>query len=90
MQMALDILTDWTDTWCVSINREKSTATLFTLSSKVQPLKLTLGNTQLKCEDQQTYLGVTFDKRLTWQQHILGEEAKSRRKLNIMRKLAGT
>ncbi|XP_078312866.1 uncharacterized protein LOC144619290 [Crassostrea virginica] len=41
-------------------------------------------------EDQQTYLGVTFDKRLTWKQHIMSAEAKARRKLNIMRKLAGT
>jgi hypothetical protein len=41
-------------------------------------------------EDQQTYLGVTFDKRLTWKQHIMTAEAKARRKLNIMRKLAGT
>ena len=41
-------------------------------------------------EDQQTYLGVTFDKRLTWKQHIMSAEAKARRKLTTMRKLAGT
>ena len=41
-------------------------------------------------EDQQTYLGVTFDKRMTWKQHIAQAEGKARRNLNIMRKLAGT
>jgi hypothetical protein len=47
-------------------------------------------NTPLKIEEQQTYLGVTFDKRMTRKQHITSAEAKARRKMNIMRKLAGT
>ena len=90
MQMALERIAAWAENWCMTINREKSTATLFSLSTKAKPGKLTLGNTTLKYEDQQTYLGVTFDKRLTWKQHITQAEGKARRKLNIMRKLAGT
>ncbi|CAG2244728.1 unnamed protein product [Mytilus edulis] len=69
---------------------KKTTGTLFTLSPKTQSVKLILDDTPLKMEDQQTYLGVTFDKRMTWKQHITSAEAKARRKLNIMRKLAGT
>lgn len=49
-----------------------------------------MGNSPITMEDQQTYLGVTFDKRLTWKEHIMSAEAKARRNLNIMRKLAGT
>ena len=90
MQLALDKITGWTSTWCVTINKEKSSATLFTLSTKAQPGKLTLDNTLLQYEDQQTYLGVTFDKRMTWKQQVQSAEAKARRKLNIMRKLAAT
>ena len=48
------------------------------------------GNTLLKLEDQQTYLGVTYDKRMTWRRHVRIAEGKARRKLNIMRKLAGS
>ena len=44
----------------------------------------------LKEEDEATYLGVTFDKRLTWKPHTLRTEGKARKKLTIMRKLAGT
>jgi hypothetical protein len=51
---------------------------------------ITTLNTPLKIEEQQTYLGVTFDKRMTWKQHITSAEAKARRKMNIMRKFAGT
>ena len=90
MQQALDMLTAWTNTWCVTINKEKSSATLFTLSTKARGGPLRLEETPLRYEDQQTYLGVTFDKRLTWKQHVQSAEAKARRKLNIMRKLAGT
>ena len=90
MQKALDKLTAWTNNWCITINKEKSSATLFTLSNKTQAGRLHLDGTPLRYEDQQTYLGVTFDKRLTWKQHIQNAESKARRKLNIMRKLAGT
>ena len=90
IQNALKNVAAWAESWCVTVNREKSTATLFTLSSKAKPGKLTLGNTTLKYEDQQTYLGVIFDKRMTWKQHINQAEGKARRKLNILRKLAGT
>ena len=48
-----------------------------------------MGNTILKLGDQQTYLGVTFDKRMAWKQHIHNAETKAREKRNIMRTLAG-
>ena len=89
MQTALDKLTEWTEKWCLQINKEKSAATLFTLSrQKTSPL--TLGNTPLVYADEQTYLGVTFDRRLSWKPQIAKAESKARKKLSIMRKLAGT
>ena len=60
------------------------------LELSVQPGRLTLEDTPFKIEEQQTYFGVTFDKRMTWKQHITSAEAKGRRKMNIVRKLAGT
>ena len=68
---------------------DKTTATLFTLSAKAD--RLTLGDTPLKFEDQQTlYLGVTYGKRMTWKQHVRNAVGNARRKLNIMKKLAGS
>ena len=90
MQLALDNLTAWARDWCITINREKSSATLFTLSTKQQSKGLMMGEIPLRFEDQQTYLGVTFDKRLTWKHQVESAEGKARRKLSIMRKLAGT
>ena len=65
MQMALEKITAWANKWCIQINKEKTTGTLFSLSPKASLGRLTLGDTTLKMEEQQTCLGVTLDKRLT-------------------------
>lgn len=62
----------------------------FSLSTKAEAGNVMLGDTFLKWKDQQTYLDLIFDKWLTWKQHIASFEGKARRKLNIMRNLAGT
>jgi len=62
------------------LTEKKTTGTLFTLSPKIQPGRLTLDDTLLKIEEQQSYLRVTFDKIMTWKQHITSAEAKARRK----------
>ncbi|KAK7101783.1 hypothetical protein V1264_020112 [Littorina saxatilis] len=49
-----------------------------------------LGGTPLREDEEATYLGVTFDRRQTWKPHIAQAETKARRKLAILRKLAGT
>ena len=56
---------------------DRTTTTLFTLSTKAKAGRLTLGDTPLKFEDQQTYLGVTYDKRMTWKQHVRNAEGKA-------------
>ncbi|XP_070182474.1 uncharacterized protein [Littorina saxatilis] len=90
LQLAADKLAAWADDWCVKINLEKSTTTLFTLSPKQKPGVIKLGDRPLRNDDEPTYLGVTFDKRLTWKPQIQKAENKARRKFAIMRKLAGT
>ena len=90
MQLAAEKLTEWAQKWCVSINKEKSSTTLFTLSTKQKPGSIKFGDTVLKQEAEPTFLGITLDQRLSWKPHIQKTEAKARRKLAIMRKLAGT
>ncbi|CAG2199034.1 unnamed protein product [Mytilus edulis] len=55
---------------------EKTSGTLHTLSQNP------IYQTPLKLEDQQIYLGVTFDKRLTWKQH----EESCRNKMDVNKK----
>ena len=90
MQLAADKLNSWTEKWCVAFNKDKSSTTLFTLSPKQKVGTFTLGGTPLKEDGEATYLGITFDKRQTWKQHISKAEVKARRRLAILRKLACT
>ena len=90
LQEAVNILSNWTQDWCVKINKTKSFTTLFTLSTIAKRVKIMLEDVKLQHTDSTTYLGVTFDKRQTWRKHIDGAQAKARRKLALLQKLAGT
>jgi ribonuclease HI len=90
MQQAADQLSAWADEWCVQVNTDKSCTTLFTLSPKQKARTINVSGAPLTEVEEATYLGVTFDKRLTWKPHIAHAETKARKKLAILRKLAGT
>ena len=90
IQRAVDAVTSWANRWCVSINTEKCSTTLFTLSPKQKAGTIKINGELLREDKQPTYLGVTFDDRLTWKQHINKAATKARRKLAILRKLSGT
>ena len=65
-------------------------ATMIPIHKKGKPVTIMLDDTELQHTDSATYLGITFDKRQTWKTHISRAEAKARRKLALLRKLAGT
>ena len=89
MQQAVNALATWAKEWNVSINKEKSSTTLFTMTKqKAGPINL--DGTRLKEDDHPTYLGVTFDRTQTWKPHIQAAEAKAKRKIALMRKLTGS
>jgi ribonuclease HI len=90
LQRAMDALTSWANKWCVSINTDKCSTTLFTLSPKQKASAITINNEPLKEDNQPTYLGVTFDNKLSWKHQINKAALKARRKLAILRKLSGT
>ena len=90
MQLTADKLNSWTEKWCVAVNKDKSSTILFTLCPKQKAGTTTLVGTLLKEDEEATYLGITFDKRQTWKQHTSKAEAKARRRLATLHKLAGT
>ena len=62
MQQAVNELATWANQWNVSINKEKSSTTLFTLT-KQQAGSITLGYYPLKEDDQPTLLYFTLGDR---------------------------
>ena len=53
-------------------------------------MKIMVDDTEQQHTDIATYHVITFNKRHTWKPHISRAEAKARRKLPILRKLAET
>ncbi|PVD34162.1 hypothetical protein C0Q70_05425 [Pomacea canaliculata] len=90
LQEALNVLQDWTKRWLVKVNPKKTTYTIFSLSTREQKATLKFDGQILPLEDNPTYLGVTFDKRLTWKPQTKKVEARAKVRLAIMKKLAGT
>lgn len=90
LQRAVDALAAWANRWCVSINTDKCSTTLFTLSPKQKAGVIQINGIPIREDKEPTYLGVTFDDKLTWRKHINKAVAKSRRKIAILRKLSGT
>ena len=54
---------------------EKTTYTIFSLLTMKQKANLHVNGQSLLAEENPSYLGVTFDKRLTWRQQTEKAEA---------------
>ena len=64
--------------------------TIFSLSTRAQTTTLKVGGHNLPQDNSPTYLGVTFDPRMTWKNQI--DKCTTRAKLHIflMKRLSGT
>ena len=89
LQQALNTLEGWTKQWLVRINLRRTTYTIFSLSTKEQKATLHINGLTQLAEHNPTYLGVTFDKRLTWKQQTEKAEARAKERLTLIKKMAG-
>src|SRR5207245_2506475 len=90
MQQTLDYIQIWCDRWSFKISPGKSTGVIFTQKLKCilkKPLKI--NGTILKMENQVKFLGMIFDSKLSWNNHIQFIEKKCLARLNLMRSLSG-
>jgi ribonuclease HI len=90
IQESVNKVAEWTDKWALKINTQKTAVTLFTLSTAKEKVTLRLNNEIIPQTDTPTFLGTTLDSRLTWKPHIEGIHEKAHKKLNLMKKMAGT
>ena len=78
LQTHLDSIADWISKWGLKINENKSTHVTFTLRKGISP-PLHLNHNTIPQADTVKYLGIHFDKTLTWKHHIL----QTRKHLNL-------
>jgi len=87
VQKNLEKIQAWCDMWGFKISSEKTVALPFT-NGKGE-VTLTVNGTQIKCVKETKFLGMIFDKRLTWSAHIDYVVTKCKKRTNLMRSLSG-
>ena len=80
MPLAVDKLNSWTEKWCVAINKNKSSTTLFTLSQKQK------AGTPLKEDESATYQQMS--KRASVQRRMAEENSIATMSASVKRRLS--
>jgi hypothetical protein len=70
-------MTAWCERWNIKINEEKTRAIYFTHRNSPPNSPLTLNGRNIPFVNSVKYLGVIFNKRMTWRLHIEMIEAKA-------------
>ena len=88
IQLALDALKNWCDMWGFKISFQKTVCVLFGNKRNVE-VNLKLDNNVIQQKTQYKFLGMIFDKRLTWKSHVDGIIDRCKHKLNLLRCISG-
>ena len=90
VQAALNRLVEWSSKWRLSLNPLKCETSFFSLDpyqSRIQP-SLHILNTPLKFNPHPTFLGVTFDRTLSFKHHVLSLRKKFHSRFRAFRSIA--
>jgi hypothetical protein len=72
----LSFIVMWCDRWNININKDKTRATNFSHRLWPPETHLTLNGRNIPFVSHIKYLGIIFDKRITWRLHIEMTESK--------------
>jgi len=92
IQRYLDRLTTFFERWGFKLSASKTVAIVFTRNQHFRPddVQLTIGGCRIKVENTVRFLGVIFDKAVTWTPHIDQVVARCNKRLNLLKVMAGT
>jgi hypothetical protein len=77
IQRGLDSMAAWCKCWNIKINEDKTRAIYFTRRNRPPDSFLKLNGRNIPFANSVKYLGILFDKRMTWRLHIQMIEAKA-------------
>jgi len=89
LQTDLNVIQSWCNIWGFKISLEKTVAVRYSNSNQIHT-QLQIQGTPIKTVLYAKFLGVYFDKRLTWKQHIDHLINKCKKRLNLMRAVSGS
>ena len=90
LQSDLIKIQSWCETWGFKISIDKTTSVLFTGNPKLKrDMSLQLNGNEINIAGSAKFLGVIFDERLNFKEHIDAIYIKCQRRLNLMKSLSG-
>ncbi len=90
LQTSINNLSRWGRNKGLKISTTKTTVINFTRKHAPLHLQLSLGSEQLQQSDRVRFLGLLFDSKLQWTQHINELKIKSYNRLNFLKILNGS
>lgn len=92
MQGVLNKIEGWARRWGFKVSETKTKAIIFSRGRHIDKsnLKLYLFGELIEWKDKITFLGMTFDQKLTWADHIKDLETRCKKDLNLLRLVSGT
>ena len=89
IQTYLDSLSEWCNKWKIKLNPSKTQVGLFTNSNTAKDITLKLGRVPLTVRNEIKFLGLTFDRKLTWRHHIDNVRHRLWLRINAIKALSG-
>lgn len=74
LQSATDSILEWMEKWKIKVNPKKTQAIVFSRKAALPSDQLEINGEEIPWSNKVKYLGVIFDRKLTWKDHI--EEIK--------------
>jgi hypothetical protein len=93
LQKEIDKVAQFCQSWCLSVNIAKTTYTVFTTAGKRNnydkkyTLQLKLSNHQIVLEHNPKFLGITFDPKLSFANHLNNIETQIQKRIDILKVL---
>ncbi|KAL4127024.1 hypothetical protein QTP88_011222 [Uroleucon formosanum] len=86
LQSHIDTLSKWFTKWKIKVNESKSSFVTFALRPLNCP-PISMNNTIIPHSNEVKYLGLIFDRRLTWSSHLKDKRKKLNSRLHLLRPL---
>ena len=86
----LDSLSEWCNKWKIKLNPSKTQVGLFTNSNTAtKDIILKLGRVPLTVSNEIKFLGLNFDRKLTWKHHIDNIRHRTLLRINAIKAISG-
>ena len=90
IQKTLDKVGAWQDLWGTSFSSTKSNYIIFTNKRKIPKIEIKINGANIPATKSSFFLGMKFDSKLTWREHIEYLVKACSKRIDVMRCVQGT